>query len=583
MIKSTWALLKRDERRMALGLLVLMIIGSLLETLGVGLIIPALAVLTDPAVTTSAFPEPLARIMPADRDGMILAGMAALIAVYLIKNLFLAFLAWRQNRFTFDLIASTSERLFVGYLRQPYAFHLQRNSAELIRNIVVEVDVFTGSVVRPMMQLLTESLTMVGLVTLVLIVEPLGAIIVASVAVLAWLAFHLFSRSHVVRWGEARQRHAGLRLQHIQQGLGGVKDVKLLGREADFVEQFRTNTQRYVRVGAQQNTVLELPRLWLELLAVVGLAAVVVTMVAQQRSITAILPTLGLFAAAAFRLMPGLNRIIAGSQALRYGRPVLRTLRDELRDENVRQLDHVAGARIDFTREIRLDHVSFSYADQSEEVLRDISIGVSSGDMVGIIGESGAGKSTLVDIILGLLTPAAGSVLIDGVDIRTGIRSWQNQIGYVPQTIFLTDDTVRRNVAFGLHAAEINDVAVWRALEAAQLAEFIRSQPLGLDAMVGERGVRLSGGQRQRIGIARALYHDPAVLVLDEATSSLDPATEQEVMRAVRALHHRKTILIVSHRFSTVEDCDRLFRLEGGRVAAEGDATAVLRTQANAG
>lgn len=581
MIRQSWALLQRDERRAALMLFGLMIIGSLFEALGVGLMIPALGILANPPAAARYFPDWLTTRV-SDPSELIGIGLALLVAVYVAKNAFLAFLSWRVNKFTFDVIAGLSERLFGNYLRQPYLFHLQRNSAELIRNTVTDVDVFTSSVLRPGMLVLAELLTAVALLVLVFTAEPVGALIVAVVALSASLIFHMTAKSHVQRWGEARQVHAGLRFQHLQQGLGGAKDVKLLGREDEFIEQFRVHTRRYARVGSMHNTVMELPRLWLEVLTVTGLAAVVVTMLAQERTAATIFPILGLFAAAAFRLMPSLNRIISSLQSLKYGLPVVKTLGVELGAADVQPAHRSNAPEFPFHERLAVDNVSFKFPSSNEYVLSDVNVAIDAGSMAGIIGESGAGKSTLVDILLGLLEPHRGAVRIDGTDMQSNVRGWQNQIGYVPQTIFLTDDSIRRNVAFGLSSVEIEDAAVWRALEAAQLADFVAGLPQGLDSMVGERGVRLSGGQRQRIGIARALYHDPAVLVLDEATSSLDPATERDVMSAVQALHGRKTIIIVSHRFSTVEGCDVLFRLDAGRVADQGDALAVLRTQVNA-
>jgi ABC-type multidrug transport system fused ATPase/permease subunit len=314
---------------------------------------------------------------------------------------------------------------------------------------------------------------------------------------------------------------------------------------------------------------MALPRLWLELLAVTGLAALVLAMIGQGKPLDALLPTLGLFAAAAFRLMPSVNRILTSLHSLRFSLPVIDTIYNEFRLLGATMAPQ-RGERLSFDSGLALDQVKFRYPAAEALALRGVSLAIQPGTSVGFIGGSGAGKSTLVDIILGLLVPASGSVTIDGVDIQTNLRGWQDQIGYVPQSIFLTDDTLRRNVAFGLPADQIDEAAVLRAIRAAQLEQFVNDLPQGLDTIVGERGVRLSGGQRQRIGIARALYHDPPVLVLDEATSSLDTTTERGVMEAVRALHGKKTLLIVAHRLTTVEHCDRLFRLERGRVVQEG-------------
>ncbi len=583
--RKIWSLLTSAERRSAVMLLGLMFIGMVLETLGVGLVIPALALLTqhDFARNYPMLQPALQALGNPSQQSMVVGGMLVLVGVYLIKALFLALLAWQQTRFAFGAQAQLSQRLFTVYLHQPYTFHLQRNSAQLIRNVINEVSMFSFNGILPGMLLLTESLVLLGLCSLLLIVEPLGALIVVGVLGAAAWGFHRLTRGRITRWGQARQYHEGLRIQHLQEGLGGAKDVKLLGRETEFLEQYRVHNMQSAQAGQLQTTLQQLPRLWLELLAVSGLAILVISMLAQHRALEAVLPTLGLFAAAAFRIMPSINRVLGAVQSLRYGLPVIDILRTELSLAPLGEVASTHSSATLFHTALELSQITYAYSGAAEPALKDISLVIRHGESVGFIGTSGAGKSTLVDILLGLLTPDTGEVRMDGRNIQSNLRNWQNQIGYVPQSIFLTDDTLRRNVAFGLPNEQIDDAAVQRAIQAAQLEEFIAGLPNGLETFVGERGIRLSGGQRQRIGIARALYHDPAVLVLDEATSSLDTATEHGVMQAVRALHGSKTIIIVAHRFSTVAHCDRLYRLEHGRVVEEGIPSAMVSNQPKLG
>ena len=564
-------LLTPAERRGALVLLALMLVGMTLETLCTGLVIPAIALMMqqDLATTYPQFQPLLAALGNPTQAELIVNVMLGLVAIYLLKNLFLAFLAWRQTRFAFGVQVQLSQRLFTAYLRQPYTFHLQRNSAQLIRNVTGEVGMFTDAIVNSL-NIMTELLVLLGISALLLTVEPAGTLIAVLVLGGAALTFHHGMRNRILRWGETRQLHDGLRLQHLQQGLGGAKDVKLLGRESNFLDQYRVHSAQSARVGQFQATLLMMPRLWLELMAVAGLATLVITMLAQGRPMATIVPTLGLFAAAAFRLMPSVNRILAAAQVLRYYLPVVNTLHEEIKvaapEQATRRTQHPAA---NFQSDIRLANVRYTYPAAATSALNDIALRIRKGESIGFVGPSGSGKSTLVDVVLGLLTPESGQVLVDGADIQKDLRAWQDQIGYVPQSIYLTDDTLRRNVAFGLPDGEIDEAEVARAVQAAQLDEFVATLPKGLDTVVGERGIRLSGGQRQRIGIARALYHDPAVLVLDEATSALDTATERGVMQAVTALHGAKTILIVAHRLSTVAHCDRLYRLDQGLIAAE--------------
>lgn len=570
--RKSWELLSPRERKSALMLFGLMVIGMALETLSIGLVIPAtVLMIQEDVVGRYPFLQPLlAALGNPSQQVLIGCGMLTLVGIYLIKAWFLAFLAWWQMRFGFGVQAQLSQRLFTIYLRQPYTFHLQRNTAELIRNTVNEVQQLWLLVLHPGMLVLTEGLVLLGIAFLLLIIEPLGALVVVLVLGGTTWGFHRWVRTRITVWGEARQYHDGLRIQHLQQGLGGVKDVKLLGRERDFLTQYHEHNVQSAKMGQFQSTLQQLPRLWLELLAVVGLAILVLSMLAQGRDMGSIVPTLGLFAAASFRLMPSVNRVLSAVISLRYGLPVINTLHEELKISALEQDTQGDNSTLAFEKEIRLTDITYTYPGAPAPALNRLSIIIQKSESVGFIGSSGSGKSTLVDVILGLLTPTAGQVVVDGQNIEQNLRAWQDKIGYVPQSIYLTDDTIRRNVAFGLPNEQIDNVAVARAIRAAQLEEFVASLPEGLETIVGERGIRLSGGQRQRIGIARALYHDPDVLVLDEATSALDTVTEEDVMQAVTALQGSKTILIVAHRFSTVERCNRLYQLEHGRVTAEG-------------
>lgn len=576
-------LLDHAQRRSAAVLMGLMLVGMVLETMGIGLVIPVLKLMTVRDIPNQypALAPWLATLGNPTQAQLITGSMLVLVGIYALKAGFLTFLTWKQAQFMFGLQASLSQQLFTGYLRQPYTFHLQHNSAQLIRNVINEVSQLTFTTVIPGMTVLTEALVLAGITILLLAVEPLGALLVIATLGLTGWAFHHATKGRSLRWGEARQYHDGQRIQHLQQGLGGAKDVKLLGREGDFLSQYATHNEGSARMVQRQTVLQALPRLGIELLAVIGLAALVFSMLAQGKPMDTLLPTLGLFGAAAFRLMPSANRVIGSMQSLRYSLPVINTLHDELTvvlaSRNAPRQATVGAGKAAMWNSIELDEITYTYPSAPSAALNGISISIPRRASVGFIGGSGAGKSTLIDVILGLLTPTRGRVLIGDTDIQTNLRAWQDQIGYVPQSIFLTDDTLRRNVAFGLPKEQIDDAAVQRALKAAQLEEFVASLPDGLETLVGERGVRLSGGQRQRIGIARALYHDPAVLVLDEATSSVDTATERGIMQAVTALQGSKTILIVAHRLSTVEQCDRLYRLKEGRVVEESEPTEIPR------
>jgi len=564
-LRKLFGMLSRQQQKTALILLVLMVVGMGMEMIGIGLVIPAIALLTQPDIgSTYHHLQPiLAALGQPTKIQLVSSGVLALVLFYITKSVYLVILASKQNKFIFHVQADLSERLFAGYLRQPWTFHLEKNSAQLIRNTIGETDLLTYQGLLPGMLFVTESLVLFGLAILLLVVEPLGSIVVLCIIGVVAFAFRHITRRYLLDWGRSFKYHEAQRLQHLQQGLGGAKDIKLLGRENELISRYRIHNQGSASATQNQTTLQQLPRVWLELLAVIGLAVLVNTMILQGKQMEVFLPTLAIFAATAFRLIPSINRILGALHNMRFVEPVIDNLYAELMLCHSFETNN-QSIPIPYIENIKLDGISFTYPGANAVVLNNVNLTIPRGSAIGFIGESGSGKSTLVDLILGLLKQDSGRILVDDMDIQDNLRGWQNQIGYVPQNIYLTDDSLCRNIAFGIPEDRIDKGAVQRAIRAAHLDEFVRDLPNGLDTVVGERGVRISGGQRQRIGIARALYHDPPFLVLDEATSSLDTDTEQGVMRSVNALQGLKTVIIVAHRLSTVGNCSRVYRLEKG-------------------
>lgn len=572
---SIFSVLTRRERWLATGLIFLMLIGMGFEMLGIGLVMPALGFLVHDAETgLPPWAESLiVRLGHPSEIELLLGGLFFLLFVYLIKAAFLMFMAYCQSHFVARLQTDLSHRLFGIYLSQPWPFHLERNSAELIRN-VDSIHIFAITCTA-LMTLLAELLVVLGVVSLLICVEPKGALVVGGLLGASALLYDLSTRSRLTQWGARRHRHHAMVLRHLQEGLGGVKDVKVLGCEQALLERFRLDAEGLARMNSRQSLFQQIPRLWYELLAVAALCILTAVMIWQGKPISSLVPVLGLFGTAAFRLLPSVNRLALSVQQLRFTDALVSTVRNELSTQ-IAAPSAGRGPALTFSNCIQLDHVSYQYGAGRARALDGVCLSIPRGAAVGIIGGSGAGKSTLVDVILGLLEPTSGELTVDGHDVGRNSRSWLDCVGYVPQQIYLADDTLRRNIAFGLNDAEIDESAVIKAVETAQLKKFIATLPDGLDTVVGERGVRLSGGQRQRIGIARALYYDPAVLVLDEATSALDNDTEKEVMAAVDSLHGEKTLVIVAHRLSTVSHCDVIYRIDHGRVVASGTAKEML-------
>ncbi len=580
-IKKLFFLLTPPQKKQLLILGGLLLIGMFFEMMGLGVLIPALGLMMNSANIVHEYPslQPIFnKLGNPTQLQLVLWGMSILVIVYLVKAAYLIFLSWRQSKFSAELSADVSQNLFMGYLKQPYTFHLQRNSAQLLRNIQIEINQLTAFS-QAVVNLSLELCVVFGIAAMLILVEPVGALVVTSFLGVSAFGFHLLTKNKLLLWGENRQLHQGLGNQHLLQGLGGVKDVKLMGKEEYFFTEYAVQNQKYAKITMKVTTLALIPRVYLEVLAVVGLAGLIVLMVIQNKPMDLLMPTLGVFVAAAFRMIPSVNRIMTSIQTMRYSEPVLDVLYDEFSLIKSSEKFPQSGTKLNPFTEFVISDLAFKYESADSKALNGINIQVKKGESVGFIGPSGSGKSTLVDVILGLLAPDSGSIKVDGENIQIKMRSWQDQVGYVPQSIYLTDDSLKHNVAFGIAVDKIDDLAVNRAIKAAQLDEFVTSLPLGLDTFVGERGVRLSGGQRQRIGIARALYHDPAVLVLDEATSALDTETERGVMQAVTALRGEKTLLIVAHRLSTVKNCDRIYRLEKGKIVDEGVPEKMLDIQ----
>ncbi|MBJ7422587.1 MAG: ABC transporter ATP-binding protein [Ilumatobacteraceae bacterium] len=565
-IKIVWKLFTNSDRAAFIRIVVMVIVGMFLETISLGIVVPIIGILTQDDYQQK-YPFIVDIFGNLSREELISAVMVAMVLIYVVRSLFLFWSLWIQKGFSASVSGRLSQSLFSIYLRQPYMFHLQRNSSTLMRNAKNATSVVTCGV-DPFLVLLTDGLVAIAMFALLIAVEPVGTLAVLLVFGLSTFIFQRTTRRRIDNWGYQVDYHETKILQHLQEGFGGAKDVKVLGRENEFLSQHEKHLGESIRINRIYNVILTLPRSFMEIITIVGLCLLVVSMVVRGRELADIVPILGLFAAAAFRVMPSINRLLMATQTLIFNRSIIASVYKDFLLDSPDSTSTGSGTK--FAAQLELTDVSFKYPTAATASLQNVSLVVQRGEAVGFVGPSGAGKSTLVDVILGLFAPTSGVVKVDGQDVQQNLRNWQNQIGYVPQAIYLTDDTLRRNVAFGLNDENIDDNLVRNAIRLAQLEEFVATLPEKLETVVGERGVRLSGGQRQRIGIARALYHNPSVLVLDEATSSLDTPTEHGVMQAVQALQGSKTVLIVAHRLSTVEYCDRLYKIENARITEEG-------------
>lgn len=560
---------------LGLILLAMMLVGAFLEMAGIASIPAYIAVLSNPEVIDD-YPT-VAKIVSDlainTSEKMALFAGIGIIVIYVIKNSFLALLRYAQQRYSFGREVSIASRLFHAYMLSPYAFHLQRNSAESIRNITGEVSLVISRGIFPIQNIIKETVMLAGILGLLVFAEPTATAIVVVILGGSGTLFFLLVRRKLSTLAQASQTYSRDKLKGLYEGLRGIKDVRVLGREMYFWRRFNEAAGSQARVARFGQFIVALPPLFIETAGVVVLLTVTIFLVQQGRPTESLIPTLALFGVAGFRLMPIFNRLLMAMSSIRSGLPSVKVIYDDLRLLESVKLASSGKSPSEFEREpssIKVENVSFRYESSSTWVLKDINLEIPKGHSVAFVGHTGSGKTTLVDIILGLLSASKGRILADGSEIGNDIRAWQNRIGYIPQSIYLTDDTIRRNVAFGVRDEQIDDAQVWVALELAQLKEFVRGLQEGLETFVGEGGVRISGGQRQRIGIARALYHNPTVLIMDEATSALDTETERLIVESINRLRSNRTIIVIAHRLSTVKGCDRLFFLKEGRIEASG-------------
>jgi len=557
------------------ALLVMMVGGAILETASVAAIVPFLNLMVSPDGEADGWMLRIQVLFGSpERDVLLVRYAGALLGLFVVKNLYLIGLSYAIFTYVQRTHVGIARRLFESYVRSPWLFHLERNSAELTRNLMEETRHTIADVLIPTLMIVKEATVLVMIGTLLLVAEPVVSLGVFGLLGTLGALFLRVSRKKSRELGQMQQREAAVMVRWIHQGIGSVKEVQLRGKETFFVDRYHEAISRTLNAWRFNRTVREMPRHVMETLGIGAVLLVTILMVSASDDVSSILPVLGLFALGAMRTLPSANRVISNITAITHFQPALTVVwKDLLRDERRQEKTlarAIEGVEHTFEDRISIDGLRFRYPSADTFALDGVTLEIPRGMSVAFVGTSGAGKSTLVDTLLGLYEPHEGEVCVDGVNIRDNLPSWQRKIGYIPQVIYLLDDSVRRNVAFAEIDEDIDDARVWAALRTAQLDTFVEGLPEGLDTRVGEHGFRMSGGQRQRLGIARALYLDPPVMVLDEATAAVDNETEVEIAQAIDRLAGDKTLIIIAHRLSTIRNCDRIFLMEEGRVVAQG-------------
>lgn len=590
-IREILRLLTRRERRQLLLVAAAMVMLALVEVAGVGSVAPFLAVAAQPStIQTNEYLSRAYELLgfQSDRAFLIALGMGV-VAFIVLRNAFLALTHYIMIRYSHMRSYSLSRRLLAEYLSRPYTFFLGKNSSELNRDVLAEVGQLVTGYLIPALQFLSRAVVGIAIVGFLVAVNPLIAVVVAvAISTLYGLVFTLV-RGRLAALGRKRLKANRGRYQAATEAFTGIKDVKLLGKERALVKEFERPARDFARFNSARNVISTLPKFALEAITLGTVITIVIYVISTRASFQSVIPLVGMYAFAAFRLMPALQTAFQQLAKMRSNEPVVELVAGQFPKgkpiEEPRRQKGGASRQETITplpveKSIELESIRFNYPNTETPAIHDLSLRIEAGTTVGLVGPTGCGKTTSVDILLGLLSPQRGRLLIDGDEItEENLRRWQVNLGYVPQQIYLSDSTLARNIAFGIPEHKIDLQAVERAARVANLHEFVVSElPEGYATIVGERGVRLSGGQRQRVGIARAVYHNPAVLVLDEATSALDTVTETAVMDAIHNLAHEKTIIVIAHRITTVRECDNIFMLDKGRIVAEGTYDRLLET-----
>lgn len=568
MINKLWFLLTKGQKKNAIVLSFLMLLGAFFEMIGVGIIFPVFSILLNPTPSHKYYDYLPSFMIDKGEVYLVFYTLTIFLIIYIFKSIYLVFLTWKQSTFANKFYEYISGQLFEIYIGQKYKFHLLRNSSELLRNVVGESGA-CAEILKAILAILTEVTVVTGICLLLVTINPLNAIFVfVFFSVLIYL-FNLSTKKSLKLWGIEKQNISGLINKYILETFGGIKEVKFYSRENYFLNKLFELLDKNTFYQSRINFFQQLPRIYLELLTIICLIGLLLLEVFQGNSLLNLIPQLTVFLAAAFRVIPSANKILSQAQVIKVSNVSIDLIYNDflnLEHKFLKTESYSIPNQIDEFKTLELKNIFFRYDLIKKDTLKNLNLLIYKGQSIGIKGESGAGKSTLIDVILGLLIPSEGSIFINGIVKNNSKLNWGANVGYVPQNVFLLDDSIEKNIALGIPDDKIDSGKILLAIKSAQLDNYIDSLPNGVKSVVGERGVRLSGGQRQRIGIARALYNDPNIIILDEATSALDSETEASFMEVIYALKGEKTILIVAHRLSTLNKCDRIITIKDGEL-----------------
>ena len=578
-IKKIGKLLNSKQKGRIAILGVVTLIGAFLEVIGVSLMLPLITAIMQPDIIhTNKTIAYVCNILDLNSHRtFVIVCIIAVILVFIFKDLFLIMQYYVQVRFVYNNQLATQQKMLNGFMNRPYEFFLNAESGEILR--VIQSDVpNTYSLLTTLLSMFTEAVVSLAISIAIFIIDPVMTTFVIIMMTIVALTISKFVKPILKKKGEEWHIHGSLTYKWLIQSITGIKEIKVGAKEEFFEENFNRSGRKYIS-AAKWNTVFSnIPRLMIEMVSVCSMLAFIAYMIYIGKEIETLVTTLGAFAMAAMKLMPSANRIVAAINQIAFQEPSLDKLlqdlalfeEDEIKYSKYKKQNLTENRNIlSFNDKVELRNITYSYQGSDKLILDNANMVIPIGKSIGIVGASGAGKTTAVDILLGILLAQKGEILTDGINVMENYSEWLANIGYIPQNIFMLDDDIKSNIAFGVPEALQDEEMVWKAIKEAQLEDFVKELKDGIHTQIGERGIRLSGGQRQRLGIARALYLNPKILVFDEATSALDNETEAAVMSSINSLHGKKTMIIIAHRLQTIKDCDIVYRVGDGRIIEE--------------
>jgi ABC-type multidrug transport system fused ATPase/permease subunit len=563
-------ILEKKEKFFFIIIIGMTVIAGLLEVISLGILIPFISFLLNPdIVTTDKYVLEYAPTLSYYKHSVLLfASLCFILFIFFLKSLYMTWFFYNRNTFVYKVSDNISVKMYSHYISSPYPSGFDSNSSNLILTCVNEIQVFIECILLGGIELISEIILVIFLVALLFIINPSASFVAASVGLILFLIFQSFTKNKLKKWGTIRQFNETQMIEKVQQGYNGIKEIMIFLKEHYFIEEYSKATQNKSRVNIKIQTLSDIPKVILEFVAIIIFVILVYIILQTNSSIEYFIPILGVYVGASFKLLPALNRIIVSMQKLKRGSSTTLRIKDQLKDyENSKEIINQILVQkkvipLNFKKNIIFNNVCFKYPKKNNFILENINLTIENGETIGITGSSGEGKSTLINILCGFIAPTSGSVLVDGEDIKNNKREWRSIIGYIPQTTYLFNDTIKNNISFYSDLDKNNEKKLNESIKLSQLMSLIDDLPQKEESMVGERGASLSGGQAQRIAMARIIYKDPKVLILDEATSSLDSENEKRILESIKLFKGKKTLIIVSHRDSTLLFCDKIYKVQ---------------------